>query len=262
MPDAATPFSRDQLLFRLRAAGLHLAAGLLLVSVVTATVLHLWFPGELRDIAGGWNLILLMIGVDAALGPLLTFFVFDRRKAWPVLRRDLACIAVVQVAALLYGGHAATLARPVVIVFEVDRFRVVTAAEVLESELPQAKPPYRVLPWNGPLLLGTRDSTQQESASAIDLALQGYDRGQRPTFWQDYRLSQPDILRHSRPLPEWLAANPRQQQVVQRRLTEIGLSAADARYLPAQSRTSEGLCLVTAAGDFRGLVSLAAGSPA
>lgn len=41
-------------------------------------------------------------------------------------------------------------------VFEVDRFRVLSARQIAQAELPKARPEYRHLPLNGPLLLGTR----------------------------------------------------------------------------------------------------------
>jgi hypothetical protein len=39
-------------------------------------------------------------------------------------------IALVQVAALAYGVYVMSLARPVVTIFEVDRMRVISAAEI------------------------------------------------------------------------------------------------------------------------------------
>ena len=47
-------------------------------------------------------LILLMIGVDVVIGPLLTLIVFDPKKKH--LKFDLVVIAALQLAALAYGS--------------------------------------------------------------------------------------------------------------------------------------------------------------
>jgi hypothetical protein len=86
----------------------------------------------------------------------LTFAVFNRAKGWRHLRWDLAIIGVVQLAALAYGLYTVALVRPVAMVFEVDRFRVVTAADVPPEDLRKARPPYDALSWTGPPLLATR----------------------------------------------------------------------------------------------------------
>ena len=101
--------------------------------------------------AGGRDLFLLVTSVDVVLGPLLTFAVFNLAKGWKHLRRDLAVIGVIQMAALVYGLHTVYIVRPVALVFEVDRFRLVTATDVHEPELPKALPAYRSLPLTGPV---------------------------------------------------------------------------------------------------------------
>ena len=49
-------------------------------------------------------------------------------------------IGVLQLAALVYGLHTVYIVRPVAMVFEVERFRLVTANDVLLDELPKALP--------------------------------------------------------------------------------------------------------------------------
>ncbi len=59
-----------------------------------------------------------------------------------------------QLAALGYGLHTVYIARPMAMVFEVERFRLVTANNVLVEELPKALPEFRELSLTGPGLLG------------------------------------------------------------------------------------------------------------
>ena len=131
---------------RLHAGGIHLLLSLAVAASVTVLVFGFWFPGAYREFAGGTHLLLLVMAVDVTLGPLLTFAVFDRRKGRSHLRRDVATIAVLQLAALSYGLYTVHQARPVALVFEQDRFRVIAAADVLEKELNDALPELRELP--------------------------------------------------------------------------------------------------------------------
>ena len=167
---------------------MHLLLSASVASVLAVLVFGFWYPADYRMLAGGTDLFLIVMMVDVVLGPLLTFVVFDRSKGWPHLRRDLAVIAFLQVLALSYGLHAVYLGRPVALAFEFDRFRVVSFAEVVEDELPQALPMFRRLPMNGPMLLAVRKSrTPQERSDALNAAiLQGIDNSQRPKFWVPY----------------------------------------------------------------------------
>ena len=136
---------------RARAAGIHLLISLAVAALAAALVFGLWYPGAYRNLSGGRELFLLITTVDVILGPLLTFVVFDLRKGWPHVRRDLAIIGIIQLSALLYGLHTVYVARPVAMVFEVDRFRVITANDVHEPDLPKAKREYQSIAVDRPL---------------------------------------------------------------------------------------------------------------
>jgi hypothetical protein len=62
------------------------------------------------------------------LGPSLTLIAFKSGK--PSLKFDLRCIVLLQLGALLYGGMIVYQQRPAFVVFGVDRFTTIPAAEV------------------------------------------------------------------------------------------------------------------------------------
>src|SRR6185503_7388028 len=124
---------------RWQASGLHLLISIAIAVAVVALMLSLWFPGELFEAAGGNDLLIILIGVDVVVGPLITLVIFRAGK--PGLKFDLAVIAVLQVAALVYGMHAVYLARPAFIVFVKDQFQMVSAAQLDPDELAKAKYP-------------------------------------------------------------------------------------------------------------------------
>lgn len=206
-------------------------------ALAAALVFGLWYPGFYRVISGGRDLFLLVTGVDVVLGPLLTFAVFDVTKGWMHLRRDLTIIGLIQAAALVYGLHTVYAVRPVAMAFEVDRFRVIAAADVYEPELPRALPEYRNLPLTGPWLLGTRaPAAGAEHTDAIFMGLRGIDRANRPPFWQPFASSVPDALAKSRPVSVLLAYYPKRAAEFRAALAEMKAVEATARFLPLQAR--------------------------
>ena len=115
---------------RLKASSIHLGISLAIALLAALLVFGLWYPYPYREISGGRELFLILVAVDVILGPLMTLTIFNRSKPWPELRRDLAIVVLLQLAALSYGLWSVFVARPVHLVFEYDRFRVVHAVEV------------------------------------------------------------------------------------------------------------------------------------
>ncbi|QDL35935.1 TfpX/TfpZ family type IV pilin accessory protein [Rhodoferax sediminis] len=229
--------ARLNLRSRLRAAGLHLLVSAAFATLAATLVFDLWYPDAYRLLAGGRDLFLLVVSVDVVLGPLLTFAVFNPAKGWPHLRRDLAVIGLLQLGALLYGLHTVYIARPVALVFEVDRLRVVAADAVYTPELPQALPQYRSLPLTGPWLLAARAARPgEERNQALFMALGGADTGQRPLFWQPYSEARDRVLARSRPVAVLLAHDPAHSADLATRLRAFKLDPQQARFLPVIAR--------------------------
>lgn len=234
---AAPVFARLHLRRRARAAGVHLLISAVVAALAAVLVFGFWYPGAYRLLAGGQSLFVLLMSVDVVLGPLLTFAVFNLKKGWPHLRRDLTIIGVLQLAALLYGLHMVCLVRPVAMVFEVDRLRVIAAGDVHLPELPLARAEYRQLPLTGPWLLGLRPAQDREERnSALFMGLNGIDVGQRPSFWRPYPESAADALAKARPLAVLLARYPQHAASLRQRLAELKVDAGKARFLPVMAR--------------------------
>lgn len=241
---------------RARAGLWHLLISGLVALLAAALVFLAWYPGAFRLMAGGRDLFLLVVGVDIVLGPLLTFVVFDRRKGWPHLRRDLAVIGALQLAGLSYGLHTVYIVRPVALVFEVDRFRVLNADAVREVELPKAAPDYRQLPLTGPWMLSVRAAQPgEEKNEALFMALDGVDTSQRPTFWQPYELAREQVLAKSRPVALLKERYPARAGEITAALQPLGEGAAQARFLPVLAR-GDWLAIVDGAGQPRAFLPL------
>lgn len=164
-------------------AGIHLLVSGLLAVGLSLLVFCVWYPKPYASLLMVDGIFLMMMGIDVVLGPVLTLVVFDRRKPASELTRDLCLIVLLQVAGLSYGLYVLALGRPVHLVYEVDRFRVVTAADVERLELPLAPVELRTLPWTGPTLIAARPAQGAETLGAVELALKGIDLGMRPSRW-------------------------------------------------------------------------------
>jgi hypothetical protein len=238
---------------RTRAATVHLLVSIGIAVLSAALLLGLWYPGSFGELSGGRELFALVVTIDVILGPLLTFLIFDIRKGWPHIRRDLVVIAVVQLAALLYGIYAVHSARPVAIVFEGDRFRVVTANDVHQADLAHPSSRYQALPLTGPLLLGLRTIREgEELDEAILLEMQGVAFGARPRFWQPYDESRAAVIRAARPINVLIARYPELADPVSR-LLERETQAGDARFLPVIAR-GDWVAVIGAEGSIIGYI--------
>jgi hypothetical protein len=228
---------RLELRSRARAAGIHTLISALIAALAAALVFGLWFPDDFRLLSGGRDLFLLVTSVDVVLGPLLTFTVFNLKKGWPHLRRDLAVIGVIQLIALGYGLHTVSGARPVAMVFEVDRFRVVTADSVYRPELPDAAPEYRSLPLTGPWLLAAMPpQAGDERNKALFMALEGVDVGQRPRFWRPYEENRSEAIARSRPFEMLVKKYPERAREFAAALSSVNQPTEEARFLPVMAR--------------------------
>jgi len=240
---------------RLRAALYHLVGSLVVAGLAAALVFMVWYPWPYTALAGGLGLFVLVTGVDIVLGPVITFSVFDRRKGWPELRRDLAIVVVLQLAALGFGLYTMYVARPVALALEGTRFRVATANAVLADELPQAPAALQRLSLTGPLVLRTEAPTDSgELLESIDKAMQGADLGLRPKYWRPWDdVARTHVRQIAQPLAGLRARYAARSGELDVAVSRTGRSEAQLRYLPVVSRFADWIVLVDAAsGDVVG----------
>jgi hypothetical protein len=122
-------------------------------------------------------------------------------------------------------------------VYEVDRFRVVSAADLDPTDLALAKPAYRSLPIDGPKLIGTRRSKPgPEQLRSVALALEGKDLAQRPEFYQEFALSRAEAVSRARPIEALYAKYPQRRDELDKALLLAGLPREQLRYLPLVAR--------------------------
>ncbi|NMM09719.1 MAG: pilus assembly protein [Polaromonas sp.] len=226
---------------RLGAAFIHLGISLALAALAALLVFLVWYPYPYREISGGRSLFLLVVSVDVIMGPLMTLVVFNRSKPRRELRRDLTIIGLLQLAALTYGLWTVAVARPVHLVFEIDRFRVVHAIDIPADLLSHAPVDLQQLPLMGPTLLSVREFKDgKESFDATMAALQGVSLSARPDLWQSYLKAKPKVIAHAHPLDELKNRFPARSAEIDRAVADLSPTrpATSVRYLPMIGRNS------------------------
>jgi hypothetical protein len=198
---------------RWKAAGIHLSISVVLAMLMGALIYFLWFPAPYVAAAGANRLILLLMGVDVCIGPLLTLVVVNRHKPRKLLRMDLSIIAVLQAIAFGYGAYVITDARPVFIVAEVDRLVMVSAQELSDADLAKGnRDEFRKRSLTGPVLVG---ALPPQGASGGDLALQvmatGKDIDRLPQFYLPYDQVIGAVMKHAKPLASLKGATDSQR---------------------------------------------------
>jgi hypothetical protein len=232
---------------RFRASGIHFLISTGVAFASALLVFLVWYPSPYEVLAGGLTLFAMVVGIDVVLGPLLTALVANPKKSRTELRRDIALIVVVQILAFFYGMYTVAMARPVHLVFEIDRFRVVSAADISPAELEKAAPAYRHLSWIGPTLIAARKSTnQEEMIRSLDLGLQGVDISMQPDRWIDYASSAEAVLQKARPVNLLLAKYPAEVEQVRLAAANSKVDLENIYFLPMDSRSASGSALIAA----------------
>lgn len=243
---------------RMRASGIHLGLSMLVAVLAALLVLGLWYPYPYREISGGAHLFLMVVSIDVILGPLITLAVFNRSKLRSVLIRDLAAVVAVQLAALSYGLWVVSVARPVHLVYEFDRFSVVHAIEVPPELVDRTQADVHALPWTGPTVLAVRPfENEKEKVETTMMALQGLPVSVRADLWQPYAQARLRVLAAAMPLTDLNRRFPQQSEQIAAAVAKSGAREDGLRYLPLVSRQAFWTVLLDAnTAEVRGFIAL------
>lgn len=244
--------------FAAKLAIAHLCINLLVAVLAAALVLLVWYPHPYPDLMGGLRLLFLIIVVDIVCGPVLTAVLANPAKPKREMITDLALVATIQLAALIYGLHTVATARPVWVVFEVDRFVAVSAAEIDESKLPEAQERFRKLPWYGVKRIGIRDAKDgNERLKSLEMSLQGVEPSARPDWWiEENETVRQHIRKKMKPLSELEKRYPANTELAEA-VKQTGLPPQQLYYLPFTSqKNKEWSVLLDKNTDFKAFVHL------
>lgn len=240
----------------IKAASIHLLCSVLLAALTAGLVFGLWYPFPYREMSGGRELFLLIVSVDVVCGPLLTLVLFNPAKPRAELWRDLGLVVLIQLGALGYGLWTVWEARPLFLVQEVDRFKVVAAPDLRGAStagLPVALQPG----WfTGPVTVAIRETKDAEESRTVLLeSLQGgRDFAERPEFYLPYEgaAALKSLLR-AKPLAVFLQKQPSQETAARMLATQQGADITQWLYLPVMAR-QDWVAIVNKQGQIKGFL--------
>ena len=231
---------------RWKAAAIHLSISVVIGLVAGALLFGVWYPPPYFHAGGADELILLLVGVDLTIGPLLTLIVFRSGKRG--LTFDLSVIGILQTAALVYGLHVVLESRPIFLVAVPDRFEMIAADQIEDRDLALGdEAEFRSRSWSGPRLVAAiiPDDPQERSDLAFS-ALDGRDVPNLPKYYRPYGTTTEKLLKNAQPLDTLRKRSPQAEALVAAWLAKSGRSADSVVWLPLTSRKADMSMLIDA----------------
>jgi hypothetical protein len=223
--------------FRFRAFALHLLASTCALTLILGLLFLGWYSWP------GWYLtqvskvLLIMCAVDLVLGPTLTLIIANPGKARLTLMRDIAMIASVQVAALIYGAVTLWLGRPLYYTFSVNRLETVQASDLNSGEIERARkenPSFAPHWYNRPRWVWAPLPEDAEEAAQIAKAAtfgEGQDIIQMPRYFKSWDAGQNALRQHLMKFEEIKYFSKTEQHRLETRMSNLGISADDRNAL-------------------------------
>jgi hypothetical protein len=223
----------------LKFALLHFLCSISIAGLAAIVVFVFWFPYPYRELSGGRELFTLIVLVDVVCGPLLTAVLFNPTKSRRELSLDMSIVVTVQLMALFYGMWTVWQARPIYLVAEIDRFKVIHAPNLpsdFSNQLPvQLRPNF----FSKPLVIGIRSPKDEAEKQEILFSTLrgGPDYAERPEFYVPYEgdaIARP--FSRARSLSIFLKRYPDLSQRASEMAIAGGAALKDLKYLPIIAR--------------------------
>lgn len=227
--------------FRLRAFRLHLAASTAVLALVLGGLYAGWYQWPGWYLTGVSRVVLVMAGVDLALGPLLTLVVATEAKARRVLARDIAVIVAIQLVALVYGSVQLWNGRPLYYAYSENLLQLVQAYDLDPQEARIARdkdlelaPHWYSLPrWIWAPLPQEAAERNRIVASAVG---GGYDVTAIPRYYRRWEQGLPALRAQLGPLDELRFFTEKEKAVLRARMRASGLRADQRNSIPLTGR--------------------------
>lgn len=218
-----------------KAGLIHLGISVPVVATAALAMGLVWFPPPLFQAAGGSHLILILASVDVVIGPVLTTLVYKQGKR--TLKFDLAVIGLIQVGALLYGTHTIFLARPAYIVFVINQFEVVTAADIpAEEQLKADSPAFRYSPTGRfRVVVARQPASVDEQQRILFASIAGHDLAHFPQHYVSYDTHMKAIAHRAEPIIALKQLNPGREREIEGWVTKNGKAETAVGFFPVRA---------------------------
>ena len=217
--------------FRLKAFAVHLASSISALSIILGGLYIGWYYWPGWYLTSAAHVVLIMILVDVALGPILTLVIANPSKPRYELMRDIAVIVTVQLIALAYGTFTLWHGRPLYYAFSVDRLQLVQASDVSahERELARKVNPRFAPAWydRPRWVWAPLPDDPNEQRKILSTALfGGKDVIDMPRYFKPWIRCSAEVRKHLKKIEQLATFSHRQRMELIRRVAALSLSTA------------------------------------
>lgn len=235
---------------KIKAFFLHGVLSFLIGSLAAYCVFYFWYPSPFDELSGGREIFLLIAAVDVIVGPLITFVVFNPKKKRLEKFFDLGFIIFLQTIALVYGLWSASQAKPIYVVFEYDRLRVVHVSDLPLDGRENIYSKLKSFSIQRPQYLSLRALEPAEQLELTIAALEGIPLAARSQLWRPYEDAKKEIIDKSGFLSDLKTNHPEKERIIDELVWKSKVPENRLRYLPIFSRKA----IWTAVIDINGLL--------
>jgi hypothetical protein len=216
--------------YRLKVLGWHVFASTCLLGLIVGALYLGWYRWPGWYLADMLSVLPITVGVDVAIGPLLTFVIASPTKPLRTLVRDIAVIALVQLVALGYGCTTLWLGRPLYYAYSAYQITVVQATQLHAEEIalgqqhnPSLAPHWYSFPrW----VYAPSPDDAKTSGEVVKSAMSGgSDVTYMPRYYQPWQQGLPEIRKQLRKIDTWQFFSKKDKTVLKQRLVELGFPA-------------------------------------
>lgn len=219
---------------RKKAFSIHLLISAVIAICISVPLLLLWYTPSLFLAADAQKLLLLLLGVDVTLGPLITLVIFNSKKSRKELTIDLSIIATLQLAALIYGMSITFQARPVFIAFTQDSFTVANAYQLYDINLADSTyPEFKSLPLTGPVYVYAEMPSDEKEKNDIETSkIFGLGLACFPKYYKPYTEHMITAGKAARPIAELKSLKQDHIAEINKAIEHSGKTESEIGYLP------------------------------
>ena len=235
--------------FRLKAFGTHLLCSAVALTLVLGALYLGWYHWPGWHLTEAVHVVVVMVGVDVVVGPLITLIIANARKPRRELARDIAIIVAVQLVALGYGATTLWNGRPLYYAFSVNCLQVVQAADIdpeaaraaREKKLPLAPHWYSLPRWIWAPF--PKDSAEAERIFQ-NLMKGGYDIIGYPQYYKTWQEGTTELRTQLLKVSDNKFFSAKNRPLLEKRMQAAGLPIDQANSIALTGRGSSLLAVM------------------
>jgi hypothetical protein len=239
----------NKMKFRIKAFGVHLLCSAIALTLVLGA-LHLgWYHWPGWHLTEAIHVVVVMIGVDVVIGPLITLIIANARKPRRELARDITLIVVAQLVALGYGTATLWSGRPLYYAFSVNCLQVVqasdidpAAARIARRQKLELAPHWYSLPrW----ISAPFPKDPKEADKIFQGVMQGgYDIVGMPQYYQTWQDGLPELRSQLQKVHDIKFFGPKEKARLEKRMQSAGFPTDQANGIALTGRGSSLLAVM------------------